>query len=473
MNEDRVRTLDVVVVGGGIAGMSTANRAAQLGLSALVLESGTAEKYFCNSRFTGGTFHLCRQDIMSGEDALRGYLESETKGTASPEIIDALAKDAPKIINWLRDEGIRFMKASGSAYHNWVLAPPGRSRPGLDWEGRAGDVLLMTLEKNLGKRGGCVERGVRARSLVVADGRVAGVVADTAGGERTYAARAVVLADGGFQGSASLVREYVTPHPERLRQRGAGTGIGDGLLMAMEAGAAVSDLSRFYGHLLSIDALTNDNLWPYPYLDAVVAAGIAIGPDGRRFADEGRGGVFMANAVAALPDPLSAAVVFDAAIWEKAGRAGLIPVNPHLVKEGGTLHSAGTLAELAAKLGVDSETFGATVEGFNRALAAGGLGGLTPPRSGALAQPIAAPPFYAAPVCAGLTYTMGGILTDGHARVLRKDGGIVDGLYAVGATTGGLEGGPAVGYVGGLAKSAIFGLRAAEDIAGAPARATE
>jgi fumarate reductase flavoprotein subunit len=68
---------------------------------------------------------------------------------------------------------------------------------------------------------------------------------------------------------------------------------------------------------------------------------------------------------------------------------------------------------------------------------------------------------------------MGGILTDGHARVLRKDGGIVDGLYAVGATTGGLEGGPAVGYVGGLAKSAIFGLRAAEDIAGAPARATE
>jgi fumarate reductase flavoprotein subunit len=281
---------DIVVIGAGIAGMTTANRAAQLGLSICVLEKGDAQKYFCNTRFSGGTFHLCRQDIMSEPGALTDYLTAETNSMAEPAMIGAIVEGAPKIISWLREEGGRFMKASGSAYHNWVLAPPGRTRTGLDWEGRAGDVLLMTLEKNLAKRGGEVRRGMRARSLVMQDGRVAGVEADGPCGRETFEARAVVIADGGFQGAPDLVAEHITAHPERLRQRGAGTGIGDGLRMAREVGAAVSDLSRFCGHLLSIDALTNDSLWPYPYLDSVVAASIVVGPDGRRFADEGRGG---------------------------------------------------------------------------------------------------------------------------------------------------------------------------------------
>ena len=62
---------------------------------------------------------------------------------------------------------------------------------------------------------------------------------------------------------------------------------------------------------------------------------------------------------------------------------------------------------------------------------------------------------------------MGGILIDGQARVLGKHRQPIVGLYAAGATTGGLEGGPvgsAVGYIGGLIKSSVMGLRAADDI---------
>src|SRR5690606_15106463 len=161
-----------------------------------------------------------------------------------------------------------------------------------------------------------------------------------------------------------------------------------------------------------IDALENDNLWPYPYLDAVVAAAIVVGPDGRRFADEGRGGVYMANAVARLDDPLSAVVVFDSAIWEGAGRVGLIPANPNLPREGGTLLQANTLEGLADQLKIDPAALSGTIAEYNRACREGGLPGQVPPRSGAAAKPIEAPPFYAAPMCVGLTYTMGGILTD-------------------------------------------------------------
>ena len=66
------------------------------------------------------------------------------------------------------------------------------------------------------------------------------------------------------------------------------------------------------------------------------------------------------------------------------------------------------------------------------------------------------------PLCAGLTYTMGGIATDAHGRVLREDGSSIPGLFAAGCATGGLEGGEFSGYIGGLSKSAVFGLRAGE-----------
>ena len=133
-----------------------------------------------------------------------------------------------------------------------------------------------------------------------------GVVAEANGVAHTYRARAVMVADGGFQGNPELVGRYISKHPERLKQRGAGTGRGDGMTMAAAVGAELVGIDRFYGHTLSKDALTNDNLWPYPYLDSLVTAGIVVDADGKRFADEGRGGVYVANAVAQLDDPLSA-----------------------------------------------------------------------------------------------------------------------------------------------------------------------
>lgn len=61
---------DLIVIGGGIAGLVTANRAAQLGLKATVLEQGSAEKYLCNTRYTGGTFHLCLREITLDPELL-------------------------------------------------------------------------------------------------------------------------------------------------------------------------------------------------------------------------------------------------------------------------------------------------------------------------------------------------------------------------------------------------------------------
>ena len=140
-------------------------------------------------------------------------------------------------------------------------------------------------------------------------------------------------------------------------------------------------------------------------------------------------------------------------------------MNPHLTREGGTLHQAESTAELAELIG--AKNLATTIKRYNEAIAFGTVGSLSPPRTTlkGTPKPILTAPFFAAPVCAGITYTMGGIAIDGDARVLREDDSAIEGLYAAGTTTGGLEGGSASGYVGGLSQSVITGLLAAEDAA--------
>jgi fumarate reductase flavoprotein subunit len=459
---------DLIIIGGGIAGLVTANRAAQLGLKATVLEQGTVEKYPCNTRYTGGTFHLCLREITLDPELLHKLILETTDGFVKDDLARLLANGGAKIIHWLQGEGIKFMRASASEYHKWVLAPPGRSRPGLDWEGRGGDVLLRTLEANLVKRGGTLVRGAKAQSLITENGKCVGVVTQ----DHEWRARAVVIADGGFQCNPEMMEKYVSKQPARMKQRNGGTAFGDGMRMAQALGAAITGANRFYGHVLSKDALTNDNLWPYPYLDSLVTAGIVVNQQGQRYTDEGRGGVSVANAVATLDDPLSSTCVFDHTIWEGAGRNGLIAANPHLVKEGATIFEAADLDALAAKAGLNASNLKQTVAAYNTALANSSDAAEFKPADGISrrskkykAMPITKPPFYAVPMVSGITYTMGGIVINTHAQALREDGSVIDGLYAAGAATGGLEGGPQIGYVGGLAKSGITGLAAAEHFA--------
>src|SRR5690606_70562 len=171
------------------------------------------------------------------------------------------------------------------------------------------------------------------------------------------------------------------PAPQKLMQRGAATGMGDGLRMARALGAALTRLDAFYGHMLSRDSFANDKVWPYPQLDELGTAGIVVDSRGERFTDEGMGGVEVAKPIARLDDPLSTSAVFDAAVWNGPGKAARIPANPNLVKAGGTVLQAATVAALAALMGVPAERLERTVAAYNEALAAGRPEALSPRRT--------------------------------------------------------------------------------------------
>jgi len=456
----------VVVVGGGIAGLVAANRILELGLSCTVLEQGEGD-YVCNSRLTGGMFHLCMKDIAAPPDQSYASIIRSVPDLASIELARAVSDTGGRLVKWLRKEGVRLIKALPEEAYRWVLAPPRTMRPGMPWKGRGGDVMLRTLEARLLERGGTLLRGAKATSLIVEGESCRGVIAVVNGVKRSFASDATVLADGGFQCNASMLARYVTPRPESLFQRCASTGNGDGIRMAEAVGARLAGMEFFYGHVLSRAVFGNPGLWPYPIMDRVVAAGIAVNADGLRFMDEGRGGVYQTNQIARLADPLSTTAIFDEKIWQSAGRhSRLTSPNPSLLTRGGVIYTAPDIESLARTAGLPSNVLRNTIDTYNDSVERGTTLQLSPPRSLAFTPvPIDTPPFYAAPLCAGITYTMGGITTDERARVLSREGGIIHGLFAAGSTTGGLEGGEMGGYVGGLAKAGTMALIAAETIA--------
>jgi fumarate reductase flavoprotein subunit len=308
---------------------------------------------------------------------------------------------------------------------------------------------------------------MRATRLAMREGVCAGIEGVQQGAPFHVAAKSVVICDGGFHSNTELVREYISPAPEKLKQRNAGTGNGDGLRMARVAGAQLVGMNRFYGHVLAQDAMRNDDLWPFPLMDFVCAAGIVVDASARRFCDEGLGGVAIANAIAAHADPLGATVIFDAEIWEGPGREYLTPANPLLTSRRGTLHAAPDLTALASQVGLPAAALEASVAEYNAAVEAGQTSSLTPIRSSTRYKPhaIRKAPYHAVKLCAGITYTMGGIAIDGSARVLDNADKPIAGLYAAGCATGGLEGGEHFAYIGGLSKSTVTALRAANDIA--------
>ena len=79
---------DVIVIGAGLAGLAIANRVAEAGLSVTVLEKSPDEAYLCNSRYTGGLFHIAMEDMAGAPDWVRGNLHRTTRGTTDPALAD-------------------------------------------------------------------------------------------------------------------------------------------------------------------------------------------------------------------------------------------------------------------------------------------------------------------------------------------------------------------------------------------------
>ena len=277
---------------------------------------------------------------------------------------------------------------------------------------------------------------------------------------------ATILATGGFSANKEMVKQYIGPQADQCKLRGSQRCTGDGLRMALEVGARAVNLQYFYGHLLSRKAIIDDRFWPYPRLDSFVDEGMLVGLDGKRFVDEGRGDVALANEVARSEDVRGKVLIFDYGTWEAAkddafSSSVKTPApNPWLADHDGDIFFHEAIEGLAKAVGVDAAGLSKTLQQYNQAIETKDFAPLPVTRTGR-PKPLRAP-FCGLKVVPGITFTMGGVAVNGHCEVLDKNEKVILGLYAGGDSIGGLMGGYHGGYTGGLMQAIVTGILAGE-----------
>jgi tricarballylate dehydrogenase len=317
----------------------------------------------------------------------------------------------------------------------------------------------------------------RARTLLREGAAIAGVEAVSSGRAHPIRARAVVLASGGFEANAEWRARLLGPGWDLAKVRGTRFNTGDGIRMALDAGA------MSFGHWSGCHSVGWDRNAP-PFGDLAVGdnfqkhsypLGIMLNARGERFVDEGadfRNYTYAKYGGVILQQPQQFAwQIFDS-------RALPLLRDEYRIKQV-TKVRADTLEELVGKLdGVDAPRALATIRAFNAAVMrevpfdparrdGRGTRGLDVPKSN-WANPIEEPPFEAYAVTSGITFTFGGLKIDAEARVIDADGTAMPGLYAAGELVGGLF---YFNYPGGtgLTSGAVFG-RLAGTSAGRHAR---
>jgi tricarballylate dehydrogenase len=472
---------DLVVAGCGVAGLSAAVAAAERGLRVVVLERAPFAERGGQSRYTEAYLRMKSETEVTddfethiAENGSQPYLDpdlmpetmrpvADRAGHAralsmlDPEVIGQFAQEAGPTIAWLKDLGVRFdfLPTQFLTTSQPRLLPVG-----------GGAALVEALAARAEKLGIEFRYEMAAQRLMQdEEGAVIGLVARS-GGRIVRLHGPVVLACGGFEGSAEMQTRYIGPRSVYLRPicKGGHFNRGEGIRMALDIGAAPSGDFGSY-HAEPVDprsSIAEPSVFIFPY-------GILVNRDGRRFSDEAPGTVDatyerVTRRIYEQRDGI-AWVILDARHRRIPNwRLGLRSDKPPLAGD--------DIASLARAIGVPAAALERTVAEYNAACADGewkpleldGLAteGLTPPKSN-WATPLVEPPFHAYPIISANVFTFGGVKVDAQARVLDTAGEPIPGLYAAGEVIG-LYYGTYTGATSVL-KGLVFGRLAGADAA--------
>ena len=451
------RDFDVVVVGAGGGGMSAAIRAAQLGLSTVLLEQRSV---------TGGTTLF-----TEGLFAVNSHIQKEN-GKNPPDLGYDLFTTAMDYHHWYADGALfrRYMDKSGENIA-WLESV------GVEFQGTgtmcdnvyntwhqykyeegqiSGRTYVDNLTKAVTEAGATLVLGSEGVNIIQAeDGTVTGIIAKEEDKYIQYnAAKGVILATGGYSDNPDMIREF-GKNPDRIDPMGAGGRNGFGINAARQAGGTLAPSPGclvFYGGCIP-GVMYGTHL----YCASAFQPYFWINGNCDRFVNEyyaERNFCFSGNAQSMQDRVIS--IVTQAQMdnmFENGGTFGCgeyIHAGEPLTelweqfqaqKDKGSPHVHGpmeTLDDVAAELGLDADKLKASIEKYNGYCANG-----VDEEFGKDAQylfPLESGPYYAFELYAGIFTTVGGMKITPDAQVLDADAKPVPHLYAIGCDAGGIYG---------------------------------
>jgi tricarballylate dehydrogenase len=441
---------DVVVVGSGIAGLSSALSALEAGARVAVIERATPAESGGNTRYTEAFLRMQSAEAAAADlqerllgdhlgypdpGILQGAVSARTSWSAplrtldvvDGDVVTRLAEQAGPTLSWLSTHGMKF----GALPTPFLTTSTTRMSPvGGGWQ------LVETLTARAQELGATYLYETTALALVQDDD---GVVTGVRTSPHGVVSGRVVLACGGFEGNSEMLARYMGPSALNTRPvaRGGHYNKGEGIEMALAVGAAgAGNFSLF--HAEPIDprsGVAEAAIFAFPY-------GVLVNKEGRRFVDEAQGPIDawyerVTRRIHAQTDGVAYMVLDQKALAVPNLSAGIRTDQPPI--------TAPTLAQLAERLDVPVAAFVAAVEAYNAACPDGsfdhsapdGLAttGLDVPKSN-WSRPVSDGPFVAYPVIAANVFTFGGLRIDADAHVVNRSGEVIHGLYAAGEITG-------------------------------------
>ena len=283
--------------------------AQEQGARVLVLERAPEHKRGGNSAFTGGGFRMVHngvEDIRKivpdlsedeiartdfGDYTAEKYLDdlfTITQYYIDPELADLIVSNSTDTVHWMRGRGIRFVPNYGRQAYN-VNGKFKFFGGVVIYANGGGAGLVEALYASCAKQGIDIRYGTRAIDLVKTAGKVSGVIVEANGERETIEADAVVIASGGFEANREWRTRYLGPGWDMAKVRGTRYNTGDGIKMALDAGAQSYGQwsgahsvawERYASDFGDIDGDHAGYRHSYPF-------GIMVNAEGKRFVDEG------------------------------------------------------------------------------------------------------------------------------------------------------------------------------------------
>jgi 3-oxosteroid 1-dehydrogenase len=355
-----------------------------------------------------------------------------------------------------------------------------------------GNALVGMLRRSLMDRQIPLWLESPARELIVSDGRVVGARIEQAGRSlRVRAQRGVFLACGGFEANQALREKYL-PHPTSAAWTCANPrSQGDAIEMGRAVGARLAQMDDAWWTPVSV--VPGEERARMSIIELSMPGGILVNSKGRRFLNESLPYTDIVDAIYAGHSQEAACVpawlVFDATYRRRYPVGPILQSSlrpdwslPRALREE-FLVRAGSLRELAGRLGIDPDGLEATVARVN-GFARSGVDldfqrGETPierhysdarVKPNPCLAPLEQAPYYAIAMYPGELGTKGGLATDEHARVLREDDAVIEGLYAFGNCSVSVMGRTYPGPGSTLGATTTFGYIAARHALGVAAR---